>query len=102
MQLETGERLRSAVDTTEVVIIKSGPKDVVLTCGGEAMVPLHEPGMPGGSPAPGHDVGTALGKRYATADDTVEILCTKPGSGSLYLDGRPLALKQAKGLPASD
>jgi hypothetical protein len=101
MQIRTGERLRSAVDTTEVMIIRSGPGDVALTCGGHAMVPMDAP-APLGSPAPGHDVGTALGKRYANADATIEILCTKSGSGSLQLDGQPLSLKQAKGLPASD
>jgi hypothetical protein len=32
----------------------------------------------------------------------LELLCTKPGKGSLADGGQPLALKEAKPLPASD
>jgi hypothetical protein len=32
----------------------------------------------------------------------LEALCSKPGAGSLSLDGRPLTMKEAKKLPASD
>ena len=32
----------------------------------------------------------------------VEILCVKPGAGSLAVDGRLLELKTAKALPSSD
>lgn len=55
-----------------------------------------------GSVDPAHASGTALGKRYANADGSVELLCTKPGRGSLALDGAPLTIKAAKPLPASD
>lgn len=46
--------------------------------------------------------GTALGKRYVNEDESLEVLCTKPGDGSLALSGTPLGLKEAKPLPASD
>jgi hypothetical protein len=46
--------------------------------------------------------GTALGKRYVSADESLEILCTKAGDGSLGADGELLSLKEAKPLPASD
>jgi hypothetical protein len=32
----------------------------------------------------------------------VEILCTKPGTGTLTFDGQALSLKETKALPASD
>ena len=34
--------------------------------------------------------------------ETVEILCTKPGEGTLTYDGQVLTLKETKPLPASD
>jgi hypothetical protein len=43
-----------------------------------------------------------LGKRYVDDGDTMEVLCTKPGTGSLGADGASLQLKEAKPLPASD
>ena len=46
--------------------------------------------------------GTLIGKRYVNADESIEILCTKGGKGSLMLDGVPLEVKQAKQLPSSD
>ena len=46
--------------------------------------------------------GTLIGKRYVNADESIEILCTKGGKGSLVLDGVPLEVKQAKQLPSSD
>ena len=46
--------------------------------------------------------GAAIGKRYVDEDDTVELLCTKPGEGVPALGGRPLTIKEAKPLPASD
>ena len=46
--------------------------------------------------------GTLLGKRYTDDDGTVEILCTKPGAGTLTFDGQALTLKESKPLPASD
>ena len=107
MKLRVGERLRSAVDSTEVVVIRAGGGDVALTCGGVAMIGLEsgpaassEEGRP--EPLPGHDGGTQLGKRYADADALIELLCTKSGPGALFADGEPMSLKQAKSLPASD
>jgi len=41
--------------------------------------------------------------RKTTGDDgAYELLCVKPGKGTLALDGAPLVLKEAKPLPASD
>lgn len=46
--------------------------------------------------------GTALGKRYVSAEGTLELLCVKPGKGSLAVGSAPLTLKEAKQLPSSD
>jgi hypothetical protein len=50
----------------------------------------------------GASQGTALGKRYVSAAGDLELLCVKPGKGSLSVGGTPLALKEAKQLPSSD
>jgi hypothetical protein len=52
--------------------------------------------------SPEHSAGSLLGKRYVDAESGLEALCSKPGAGSLSLDGRPLSMKEAKKLPASD
>lgn len=56
----------------------------------------------GGAPAAGADGGTLLGKRYVNAAGDLELLCVKPGDGSLSANGETLVLKEAKPLPSSD
>jgi hypothetical protein len=83
-------------------MIVAAPKgDVSVTCGGAAMGP---PGAApaGGSPNPDASGGTLLGKRYVNAAGDLELLCTKPGQGTLACDGKPLVVKGAKPLPSSD
>ena len=46
--------------------------------------------------------GSLLGKRYVNAAGNLELLCVKPGDGSLAADGESLVLKEAKPLPSSD
>jgi hypothetical protein len=102
MQLKAGTRLRSAVCATEVMIIAAPAGDVALTCGGEPLVDVKAEVRAGGAPAEGHAAGTQIGKRYVDAGNTVELLCTTPGQGSLALAGVPLQIKGAKPLPSSD
>lgn len=100
LQVKPGARLCSATCATEVVVVKgAGPVDV--RCGGAPMVVSGAP-RDGGDPISPHDDGTLIGKRYADGDDTVELLCTKPGAGSLSLGDVALGEKSAKPLPASD
>ena len=83
-------------------MIVAAPKgEVSVTCGGAEMGP---PGAaaPGGSPSPSASGGTLLGKRYVNAGGDLELLCTKPGQGSLACDGQLLTVKGAKPLPSSD
>jgi len=47
-------------------------------------------------------MGTQIGKRYVNAAGDLELLCTKPGTGSLAAGGAPLVVKGAKPLPSSD
>lgn len=100
MELRPGLKLSSAVCSTEVIVV-AGSGDVDLTCGGVSML---APGDEGGdaTAADGLTEGTMLGKRYCDDDGTVEVLCTKPGDGSLGIGQTALGLKEAKPLPASD
>jgi len=100
VELRPGLKLSSAVCSTEVIVV-AGSGDVELTCGGVAML---APGDDAGeaTAAGGLTNGTMLGKRYCDEEGTVEVLCTKPGDGSVGVGQTALDLKEAKPLPASD
>jgi len=98
--LKPGTRLKSAVCSTEVMVVAAPKQEVEVTCGGAPLIAMGEPG--GGSPAEDARGGTQIGKRYVNAAGDLEILCTKPGEGSLAVGGVPLTLKGAKPLPSSD
>ena len=57
---------------------------------------------PAGGAPDGEGDGTQLGKRYVNEEGSLELLCTKPGKGSLACGGTLLTIKGAKPLPASD
>ena len=101
MELKPGSRFRSQVCETEVVVVKVG-EGGDLSCGGVAVVPLDAPVDGSARMVEGLAGGTLLGKRYVDGASGVEILCVKPGAGSLAVDGRLLELKTAKALPSSD
>ena len=102
VDLNAGARLKSAVDDTQVIVIKAPGAAVELTCGGHPLVALDvEPAL-GLSVVEGHDTGTLLGKRYVDDSGDLELLCTKGGPGALYLNRAPMRLKEAKPLPSSD
>jgi hypothetical protein len=101
MQLTTGTRLQSDVCETEVVVVHAPEGVVDLWCGGGPMVEvgaaerLHPPSS-------GQDRGTVLGKRYTHGASGLELLCTKPGAGSLSVADVALEVRAAKPLPSSD
>lgn len=99
--LKPGLALKSAVCTTDVMVIRApAGEEVDLRCGGVAMAPAR-PAEP--APLdPAHAQGTLVGKRYVDAAERFELLCTKGGEGGLTLNGEPLAVKIAKALPSSD
>jgi hypothetical protein len=96
--MKPGTRLKSAADDTEVMVIRTASG--TIECGGAPMgeakpaepVPL----------AADFSAGTLMGKRYVDAGGQYELLCVKPGKGSLSVDGVALIVKDAKPLPASD
>jgi hypothetical protein len=101
VKLKPGTRLRSQVDATEVIVVRSPADDIEVACGGQPMIDIAaEPGLaPAGDPGE----GAQLGKRYThRSDAAIELLVTKPGKYGLSIDGTPLAIKEAKPLPASD
>jgi hypothetical protein len=105
--LKPGLRLKSAVCSTEIMVIRSPPYDACVApadirCGGLEMLTLAEQPAPGARLDPAQAYGSLIGKRYVDAQDRVEILCTQGGAGSLMLDGVLMAVKQAKALPSSD
>lgn len=96
--MKPGTRLKSAVCDTEVMVIRCG--DGVIQCGGVAMGET-KPEV-AENPSADHANGTLMGKRYVDAAGAFELLCVKPGKGSLSVDGTALVTKDAKPLPASD
>ncbi|WP_157218047.1 hypothetical protein [Flavisphingomonas formosensis] len=98
--LKAGQKLKSSVCDTQVMVIKPIPGEHDLRCGGAAMIDMAE--TPSGTLDPAVAEGTLLGKRYVNADESLELLCVKGGAGSLSLDGVALATKQPKALPSSD
>ncbi len=95
--MKPGTKLKSAVCDTEVMVIRgSGAVD----CGGAPMA--EERAAERGVINPAFAGGTKIGKRYVDAGGTVELLCVKPGQGSLSIGGVALLLKEAKPLPSSD
>ena len=97
--LSAGKRLKSAVCTTEIMVIAAPDGDVDLYCGGSAM---GAGDGNGGSVDADHAGGTAIGKRYVNEDGSLEVLCVKAGPGSLSVGGTALTVKDAKKLPKTD
>jgi hypothetical protein len=101
VELRPGAKLRSAVCSTEVIVVKAPTAPVDLECGGTPMVAATTE-VPGGAVDPARAEGTLLGKRYVHEVAGLEVLCTKPGDGSLSVGGALLPQKDAKPLPSSD
>ena len=102
MKLKAGTRVKSAVCASEAMVIQAPDADLDLRCGGAPMLPIGDAAKPSGEVAANAAAGTPIGKRYVNAEGTIELLCTKPGKGSLAIGDTLLVLKEAKPLPASD
>lgn len=102
LTLKPGTRLFSAVSATELIVVRAPADDVDLTIGGSPALTDAADRDESAGAAAGHDGDALLGKRYVDADDTIELLCTKPGAGLPAVGGEVLSLKDAKPLPASD
>jgi hypothetical protein len=96
--MKPGTKLKSAVCDTEVMVIRGA--DEIVDCGGSPMAEERPAERKAIDPA--FAGGTKIGKRYVNAAGTVELLCVKPGQGSLSIKAVALQLKEAKPLPSSD
>ncbi|MGV9633179.1 hypothetical protein ACWDO0_03260 [Nocardia rhamnosiphila] len=99
--ITSGSRLESQVCDTQVIVIRATDALAGLRCGGVPMIVLGEEKPAGTALDPEFAGGTALGKRYVH-DSGAEILVTRGGAGTLAVEATPLAIKDAKPLPASD
>jgi hypothetical protein len=98
-----GARLYSQVDATEVIVVRPPVDDAVIACGGHPMTDRKVTPEASLIAAGAAGSGLLLGKRYTLAgDNPVELLVTKSGSFGVTIDGRTVAVKEAKPLPASD
>ena len=95
-KLSTGQRIKSSVCSTEVMVITAPDQELDLTCGGVSM------GNSSGELNPARSSGTTIGKRYVNEDGSLELLCVKPGDGTLAIGDAPLKLKESKKLPKTD
>ncbi len=100
--LKPGLRLKSAVCSTEVMVIRSPGTEAEIRCGGASMLAVTETPPAGAKLDPAHAGGSLIGKRYVDGGEALELLCTKGGEGSISVDGQALSIKQAKALPSSD
>ncbi len=96
--MKPGTKLKSAVCDTEIMVIRGS--DVVVECGGVPMAEARPADNAAADPA--FAGGTLIGKRYVDQAGMVELLCVKPGKGSLSIGGVALKTKDAKALPSSD
>ena len=101
IQLKPGMKLRSATDACEIVVIKTPGDPIDLRCGGHALAPA-DTAVATESIESGFNGGTQLGKSYASEELGVEVLCTKPGDGSISVGETVLMRKGPKPLPSSD
>jgi hypothetical protein len=98
-----GTKLRCSSCPTEVVVIRGPEKDVSLTCGEGPLVGDADAAMASiQNEAHSGDAKVLLGKRYASAEVGIELLCAKAGVGPLACDGIELEVRAPQALPSSD
>ncbi|TDC87062.1 hypothetical protein [Actinomadura sp. 7K507] len=102
MKLRPGQQLASTVDGTRMIVVRAPAAEVEVSCGGAPMVDAEQAAAPTATADPARRDGALLGKRYAGEDLGIELLCTKPGEGTIEVNGAALPVKDAKPLPASD
>lgn len=99
--IKNGSRLQSQVCDTQVIVVKSADSLDDVRCGGCPMVAVGVDIDAAGVLDPEFSGGNTMGKRYVD-ESGAEVLVTKAGAGTLSVGAQPLALKEAKPLPASD
>jgi hypothetical protein len=99
--IKNGTRLQSQVCDTQVIVVRSSESLDDLRAGGAPMVPIGEATDSASTLDESLSDGNLMGKRYVD-DAGAEVLVTKAGKGTLSIGATPLAIKEAKPLPASD
>jgi hypothetical protein len=83
IEARPGVRLRSAVCSCEIVVVRA-PGDVVdLRCGGHPFVALETEVATLPNIQADFDGGSLRGKRYSNEAIGIEVLCTTAGEGSI-------------------
>jgi hypothetical protein len=95
MPAQVGKRYIAA-SGAELIVTKGGDGSLQ---DGETPLNIKEEGPPPAGSANGE---VQLGKRYASADGSVEVLCIKPGKVELKYNGAAMELMQPKVLPSAD
>ena len=99
--VKNGTRLQSQVCDTQVIVVRSADSLDDLRAGGAPMVAVGSDVDSSLSLDAALSDGNLMGKRYVD-DAGAEVLVTKAGAGTLSVGSTPLAIKEAKPLPASD
>ena len=99
--IKNGTRLQSQVCNTQVIVVRASEGLDDLRAGGAPLIPVGDTPDAGLTLDPALSDGNLMGKRYVD-DSGAEILVTKAGAGTLSIGSTPLAIKEAKPLPASD
>ncbi len=102
VSLKPGARLFGAACTSEFVVVKAPADAVDIRIGGHPAATSADQRSDDLTVTTDPDAKPLIGKRYVDADDTIELLCTKPGDGAPALGDDVLTQKEAKALPASD
>jgi hypothetical protein len=103
MYLKVGERLRSQVDSTEVIVVRAPGDNVELTCGGHPMIAFDATPDAGLAADPAMMAGSPIGKRFASPQEpSLEVLVTNAGPAGLAVGDVLLIEKVARALPSSD
>jgi hypothetical protein len=114
MKLRPGVRVQSQVCDTQAIVIQAAAGDTDLRCGGAPIVVDRDAHLcHSGTPLPGFDGGSQLGKRYvipvpspvlstADAPTAIEVLVVSAGAGTLSVGDQLMEIKAPKPLPASD
>lgn len=99
--IKNGTRLQSQVCETQVIVVRSADSLDDLRVGGAPVIPVGNEVDSTLSLDDSLADGNLMGKRYVD-DGGAEVLVTKAGKGTISIGSTPLALKEAKPLPASD
>jgi hypothetical protein len=103
LRISTGQRLRSQVDATELIVVRSMADEVDVRCGGASLIDISEEPAADPELVPVPDApAPRLGKRYTDPAGALELLITKAGTGVLTAGGHALTVRDARPLPASD